>query len=403
MSRFLLVFPPLVGHVNPVLGVAEELRRRGHEVAWVAHEAALGHLLGPEGAKVFPAGDAFLDTSVELMSRHDALKGAASLKFVWEDFLVPLAVTMADPVRHAVDAFEPDVVVSDQHAFAGGIVATERGLPWAVSASTTAELLDPLMAGATKVAAWFQDQLRGLYDQLGLPQLAEAGFDPRFSPQLVIQYSTPELVGPVQRDLASVVFVGPALRPAAAAVPFPWEWLERHERHVLVSLGTLVQGKGLRFLTRAMEAAAGQPYGAVVVGDPEVLPPAPDNVLVRPFVPQLELLPRMDAVVSHGGQNTAAEALLHGVPLACAPVRLDQPITTAQVVAAGAGRRLSFARATAAEIRAAVDALLHDPSYRAAAARIGDSFRSAGGAPAAADRLEALRAPDGALQELKGS
>jgi MGT family glycosyltransferase len=246
------------------------------------------------------------------------------------------------------------------------------------------------VAGARKIAAWFRGQLDGLYARLGMPQLAEAGFDPRYSPHLIIQYSTRELVGPVQRDLASVVFVGPALRPADAPVPFPWEWLEGHEAHVLVSLGTLVQGKGLRFLERAMEAAAGQPYGVVLVGDPDVLPPPPANVLVRPFVPQLELLSRMDAVVSHGGQNTAAEALLRGVPLVCAPIRLDQPITTAQVVQAGAGRRLSFARATAAEIRDAVAAVLGDPSYRVAAARIGESLRAAGGAPAAAAHLEAL-------------
>jgi UDP:flavonoid glycosyltransferase YjiC (YdhE family) len=390
MSRHLFVFPPLVGHVNPALGVAEELRRRGDDVAWVAHEAAVGHLLGGAGTKVYPAGDSFLETAVELMSRHDALKGAASLQFVWEEFLVPLTLIMADPVRAAVDDFRPDVVVADQHAFAGAVVAEERGLPWAVSASTTAELLDPLMAGARKIAAWFRGQLDGLFDRLGMPQLTEAGFDPRYSPHLVIQYSTPELVGPVQRHLPSVVYVGPALRPADVPVDFPWEWLERHERHVLVSLGTLVQGKGLRFLQRAMEAAEGQPYGMVLVGDPAVLPPPPTNVLVRPFVPQLELLARVDAVVSHGGQNTAAEALLAGVPLVCAPIRLDQPITTAQVVAAGAGRRLSFGRATAADIRAAVDAVLHDPAYRAAAAGIGDALRAAGGAARAADHIQAL-------------
>jgi MGT family glycosyltransferase len=390
VSRFLFVFPPLVGHVAPAVGVADELGRRGHDVAWVAHGAAVGHLLG-DGATVYAAGDSFLETSDDLMAGHDARQGAASLMFVWERFLIPLTVAMTDPVRAAIDDFGPDVVLADQHAFAGSIVARELGLPWAVSASTTAELLEPLAVGATRIAAWFEGQLNRLYDALAMPHLARARFDPRFSPHLVIQYSTAELVGVVQRDLSAVEFVGPAgRRPEGTANGFPWEWLDGHDTLVLVSLGTLVEGKGLRFLTRTMEAVAGQPYGVVLVGDAFLLPPAPGNVLVRPYVPQLDLLPRTAAVVSHGGQNTALEALMAGVPLVCAPIRLDQPITTEHVVRAGAGRRLSFARARPAEIREAIAAVLQDRSYRAAAHRIGESLHRAGGAPAAADHLEKL-------------
>jgi UDP:flavonoid glycosyltransferase YjiC (YdhE family) len=390
MGRFLFVFPPLVGHVNPATGIADELRRRGHEVAWVVHEAAVGHLLGG-GAKVYSAGDDFLETAVELLTQYDQLKGAASLRFAWEDFLVPLAESMAEPVRAAVDDLRPDVVVSDQHAFAGALVATERGLPWAVSACSTAELLDPLLAAPTKIRAWIESQLHGLYLRLSLPQLVGDGFDPRYSPHLTIEYSSAELVGPVQRDLSTVAFVGPVLPRTGDPGSFPWEWLDRYETRVLVHLGTLTQQKGLRFLRRVMEAADGQPYGMVMVGEASLLPEPPDNVLVCPFVPQLDLLPRLDAVVCHAGHNTVVGALSFGVPLVCAPITLDQPITTGQVVRAGAGRKVSFARATSAEVREAIDAVLHDPSYRAAAGRIGASLRAAGGAATAADRLEALR------------
>lgn len=390
MSRYLFVFPPLVGHVHPATGVADELHKRGHEVTWVVHQAAVGHLLG-EGANVYPAGDDFLEEAVELLSEHDRLRGAASLKFAWEKFLVPLAVSMAGPVRAAARDFHPDVVVTDQHAFAGAVVAAERGLPWAVSACSTAELLDPLLAMPTKVSDWIQRQIHGLLERLSAVELAEVGFDPRFSPHLVIEYSTLALVGEVRRDLSAVAFVGPVLPPADDPTGFPWEWLERHETHVLVSLGTLTQGKGLRFLARTMEAVAGQPYGVVLVGQAELLPAPPENVLICPFVPQLHLLPRMDAVLCHAGHNTAVGALKHGIPLVCAPITLDQPITTAQVVQAGAGRRLSFARATVPEIRAAIAAVLQEPSYRIAARRVADSFREAGGAPATADRLEELR------------
>lgn len=396
MSRYLFVVPPLLGHVSPALGVADELRRRGHEVAWVAHTAVVGDLVDGRSVKIYEAGQAFLEDCADLMARHDARRGAASLRLVWEEFLVPLAASMVGPVRAAVDELEPHVVVADQQAFAGSIVAAERGLPWAVSATSTVELFPPLVASASKIANWFQRQLGGLYDRVGQPQLAAAeGFDPRFSPYLVIVYSTPELVGTVESDLSSVAFVGPVLR--RTVVPrgtggqgFPWEWLGGYETRVLVSLGTLVERRGLRFLRTVLEAVDGQPYGVVLVGEAELLPPPPDNVLIRSFVPQVELLAGFDAVVSHGGQNTVAEALTFGLPLVCAPIRLDQPVTATQVVRTGAGRRVNFGRATVPQVREALDAVLHDPSYRAAARRIGATFRAAGGAATAAAYLERL-------------
>ena len=41
MSRYLFVVPPLVGHINPTLAVAEQLAGRGHEVAWTGLEMPL--------------------------------------------------------------------------------------------------------------------------------------------------------------------------------------------------------------------------------------------------------------------------------------------------------------------------------------------------------------------------
>lgn len=119
----------------------------------------------------------------------------------------------------------------------------------------------------------------------------------------------------------------------------------------------------------------------------------PDHLLVRPHVPQLALLERLDAVVCHAGHNTVCEALWHGVPLVVAPIRDDQPIVAGQVVDAGAGVRLRFGRADAARIGAAVDAVL-DPArgHRKAAEAVGESFRGAGGSASAADHLEAVAA-----------
>ena len=123
MSGFLFVVPPLVGHINPAVGVAAELGSRGHRVAWVCPEAGLLRRLAGPQARVYPcAGTAAGE-------RPAGLRGAEALKFLWEWFLVPLAEAMAPGVRAAVDDFRPDVVVADQQAFAGALVAERLGLP----------------------------------------------------------------------------------------------------------------------------------------------------------------------------------------------------------------------------------------------------------------------------------
>jgi MGT family glycosyltransferase len=132
-----------------------------------------------------------------------------------------------------------------------------------------------------------------------------------------------------------------------------------------------------------------------------VLSTVPQHVLVRRAIPQLRLLPHIDAVVCHSGHNTVCETLSHGLPLVVAPIRDEQPLVAQQVVDAGAGIRLRFSRATTTQIGPAVEAVLTEPTYRQAAQRVQEAFRAAGGAVAAAGHLEELAAcgARGALSE----
>ncbi|MGW3993719.1 glycosyltransferase [Amycolatopsis sp. NPDC004772] len=378
MARFLFVVPPLVGHVNPAVGVAAELIARGHEVAWAGHGELLWQLAGPE-ALVFScaAGDPPV--------RPAGLKGPAALRFLWQDFLVPLGDAMAPGVAAALDAFEPHVVVADQQALAGGLLAEAAGLPWVTSATTSAELVDPL-AGMPKVGAWVGELLDGLRARIAG---GRGGADPRFSPHGVLAFTTRELLGAATLP-AAVRLVGPALGARQSTTDFPWEWLDPLRPTVLVSLGTANTSAGAGFLAATAEAFAGTSVRAVIADPGGVLGDVPPNVLVRPSVPQLPLLSRVDAVLCHAGHNTVCETLWHGLPLVVAPIRDDQPVVAAQVVAAGAGVRLRFGRADAPRIAAAVEEVLTEPSYRRAAEVVAASFHAAGGSAAAAGHLEQL-------------
>ncbi|MFF9351699.1 glycosyltransferase [Streptomyces sp. NPDC014734] len=392
MSRFLFVVPPLVGHINPTVGVAAELVASGHAVAWVCPDPALvGRLAGPGAGPVMACAGA------PRGERPAELRGPEALKFLWEYYLLPLAEAMAPGVRAAVETFRPDVVVADQQAFAGALVAERLGLPWATSATTSAEFTDPL-AGLPKVGQWLRQRLGALREAVGDP----AGTaDPRFSPHLVLAFSAPELAGPAHDG---VCWVGPSVTARPSASAFPWEWLDAGRTTVLVTLGTANADVGGRFLDvcrSALRERADRVQGVIV--DPGGVLAARDgdkDVLIVPSVPQLALLERgMGAVVCHAGHNSVCEALWHGVPLVVAPIRDDQPVVAGQVVDAGAGVRVRFGRVTVRKLASAVDSVLDDPGYRAEAHRIRTALRAAGGARAAALRLveldESFRKPTG--------
>jgi UDP:flavonoid glycosyltransferase YjiC (YdhE family) len=386
--RFLFVVPPFTGHVNPTVPVAAALAERGHRVAWCG-PAEIRDLLPAGATRYATGGPSPAGGYAALHADWQRLRGVAALHFLVERTLVPLAHTMLPGVEAALAHYRPDVVVADQQAFAGAFAAERAGLPWATSATTSAEFTRPLV-GFPKVDGWVRGQLAEAAVAAGLP----ADRDPRFSERLVVIFSTPHLVGidPVDGVPSHHCYVGPAFGTRVEVDDFPWDRLDPDRKRILVSLGTLNREAGARFYPALVEAT--RPLAdrvQVILAAPERLATASaEHVLVREYVPQLALLPHLDAVVTHGGHNTVCEALAFALPLVVAPIRDDQPIVARQVVSAGAGVRVRFGRAHVPELRAAVTDVLYRPELRAGAARVRESFAAAGGAAVAADRLEKL-------------
>jgi MGT family glycosyltransferase len=385
VSRFLIVTLPLTGHANRAVAVADALSARGHEVAWCGSNAYFRPLLGPD-AVLFPTGTRLF--------RDQAGHGITAVKSLWQQYLIPMARFTLPAVDRAILEYQPDVVLVDQHALAGALAARRHGLPWATLITQAMELTHPL-AALPRVDAWIRAQLASLCRDAAGGIATEAGSgsnrdtDLLFSPYLVIAFTTSAVTGelPFPDHFA---LVGPAMLDSPGT--FPWDLLDPARRKVMISVGTLATGLAADFYQRAAAAVAplSGTVQAIIVGPPELVPDPPGNVLVVSSVPMLALLPRLDAVISHGGMNTVCETLAHGLPLVIAPIRHDQPVVASQVARAGAGIRVPFSRVRPAQLREALVTILDDPSYRHAAELVRDSFAAAGGAPAAAARLECL-------------
>ena len=148
---------------------------------------------------------------------------------------------------------------------------------------------------------------------------------------------------------------------------------------VLVSLSTTWLPGQDAALQRILNALATLPIEVVLTTGPAVEAAtltAPANATVSSYVPHADLMPRVDLVVGHGGHATTLLALAHDLPLVILPMNpsFDQPIIAKAVERVGAGVALPKTASESA-IRDAVETLLGEGTYRAAAAVFGAQIR----------------------------
>src|SRR5262249_39667325 len=115
-------------------------------------------------------------------------------------------------------------------------------------------------------------------------------------------------------------------------------------------------------------AFADQPWQVVLsVGkllDPTMLGAVPDNFLLSPYVPQLEILPRTHIFVTHAGANSVIESMYYGVPMVLIPQQPEQQLHAQRIVDMGLGVMLGRDAMSAATLREAVERIAQDPTYR---------------------------------------
>lgn len=390
MARFAIIVPPFTGHVNPTLSLGSELLRRGHDVGWISLDPALQHRL-PAGGALLQAGS---DRSGRQQQENDAyleritsksVYGIDSIKFLYEDVLIPLNRYMYTGIRELLQQFAADIVVTDHQLFAGAVAARQLQIPYATSVTAPAAI--NVMEDLPGVHEWEEKQVVALQQELGWP--GDRSLD--CSDALTLVFTSQLFFGTMQLP-PHFRFVGPVIQHRKTVAGFNWERFHRTPYpRILVSIGTTFDHAHKQaFFTKVLEAFGGMALTVVVASDPDLFETVPDNFIIQKMVPQLELLPHLQAVVCHGGHNTVCETLSHGLPVVVIPIAYDQSHVAGRVARTGAGRRLNFNRFKAHHLRDAVMEVLQQEQFRAAAGRIRTSFEAAGGVNAAAGHLEAL-------------
>jgi MGT family glycosyltransferase len=186
------------------------------------------------------------------------------------------------------------------------------------------------------------------------------------------------------------VFVGPSISPRSDASRSPLDRLADNPT-LYISLGTVFNANP-EFFDDCFDAFADSYWQVILsVGtntDPSALVRIPENFLVRPHVPQLEVLEHTDVFITHGGMNSVMEAIYYGVPVVVVPQQPEQAMTAARVAELGLGVALEPGQITAGALRDAVTTISGDAGYRSRIVHMQQAARDAGGYLRAADVIQ---------------
>ena len=185
-------------------------------------------------------------------------------------------------------------------------------------------------------------------------------------------------------------FVGPIIDSAGDNSDFPYKGTSNRPL-IYISLGTLFNNC-TAFYRKCIEAFKSENVQVIMsAGNTirmEELGSIPDNIIIKPYVPQLQVLRHAQLFITHGGTNSINEALYFCIPLLVIPHAVMEHFFMAeQVEKLNAGIYVKSLDVTAVELRKYANRILSDNSYRQNIKLIANSFKESGGSSKAVEEI----------------
>ncbi len=392
MGDTIVFFPEgAFGPTNNCVGIGDVLRKRGHRVLFIVEESFAGTL----------AAQGFEEYLMRLTPPPETEEAPGQF---WKDFIrdtapvfrkptieqlpefiAPTFQALLDGARYVddrlheiLDEIKPDLVVEDNVVTFPALPASGR--PWArIASCNPTEMKDhgvpPPFSGLAIVnhGEWdeywvaYRNALQEMHDDFsefclerGAPALPADDFIHE-SPWLNL-YLFPDEI-----DYERARPLGPHwhnLQASVRATDPDWELPEPlaggTDPLIYLSLGSLGSAD-VELMRKLIAELAEAPYRVIVSMGPQAteLELAP-NMAGAEFLPQTKILPQVDLVITHGGNNTVTESLYFGKPMVILPLFWDQHDNAQRLDETGYGKRLDTYEHSGEELRGAIDELLGD-------------------------------------------
>jgi MGT family glycosyltransferase len=412
------------GPTNNCVGIGEVLRQRGHRVVFVIEESFAGTLeekgfeerlmrLAPPPEEPEEPGQFWKD-----FIRDTAPVFRKSTFEQLGEFIAPTWQALLDGARYVddrlveiFDELQPDVIVEDNVCAFPAIPASGR--PWVrIVSCNPLEIKDPELPppfGGLAIddrSEW--DAYREEYGQaIGEMQAdfsefcAERGAPPLPDREMIhssdwlnlylypreVDYPRSRSLRPTWHNLESSV------RTTDADWKLPPELAERDGALIYLSLGSLGSAD-VPLMKRLVEVLAETPHQYVVSKGPQHTEyELADNMVGKEFLPQVSVLPQVDLVITHGGNNTTTESLHFGKPMVLLPIFWDQHDNAQRIDETGFGIRLPTYSFGDGDLPAAIDGLISDSDLGARLDGLSRRLQASRGNERAAELIERVAAP----------
>jgi len=423
MATFLFMPESAYGPTNNCVGIGNVLRQRGHKVVFAAEASWAGRLepLGfvedlvdlapppPADAPEQAAGqfwtDFIRDTKpVFRTSTFDQLTGF--IQPTWQA-LIDGAMYCEPQLGEIIGRQRPDVIVEDN--VCGFPALTTAGVPFVrIVSCQPLEMkgpdVPPTYSGLPCDDRSEWDAFRAEYDRTHRPMWDEfnewvqaCGAQPLADLEFIHEsdvlnlYTYPEIIDYTDRRPLPATWhrLDSSVRTTDEPFDVPHD-LGTDGALIYLSLGSLGSAD-VDLMRRLVDVLSRTPHRYIVskgpLHDTYDLPP---NMWGAQQVPQTTVLPHVDLVITHGGNNTTTESFHFGKPMVLLPLFWDQYDNAQRVDETGYGVRLATYEFDDDDLIRAVDRLLDDRALHTRMAADAAVIRSRDGTTRAADLIEAV-------------
>ncbi|HUF02480.1 MAG TPA: nucleotide disphospho-sugar-binding domain-containing protein [Gaiellaceae bacterium] len=409
------------GPTNNCVGIGQELRERGHRVVFVVEESFAGALeaqgfeerlmrLGPPpGAEEEPGQfwKDFIRDTAPVFRKPTIDQLTEFIEPTWRA-LCDGARYVDDRLREIFRELEPDVIVEDNVVCFPAI--HHSGRPWVrIVSCNPLELKDdalpPVFSGypAADPTGWeefratYRESIADLHGEFSA-FCAEHGAPPLPEEELIhesewlnlylypaaLDYERSRPLAPTWHRLETCV------RRSSDEAGLP-DWIASGEGAlVYTSLGSLGSAD-VDLMRRLVDVLSRAPHRFVVSKGPQHAEyELAENMWGDELLPQPAILPLVDAVITHAGNNTTTECMHFGKPMVALPLFWDQYDNAQRVDETGFGIRLPTYTFGDRQLLGALDRLLADRALAERMAGIAAGVQAAPGTVKAADLIERL-------------
>lgn len=376
--RIELLSPPYAGHLHPILAIGRALAAFADvDVLSTAAAQARIRAAGLNAVEVLPGADPELIAIAEPPEPvgGNPLRLNAQLK---RSLALQAGFAAALDARYR--ARRPGLLIADYTIVSAGPVAERHGIPWWTSHASPCVIEAPggppayfggwrpgrgafgrlRDAAAARSVRGFKHAVYRLHRRalrdLGHPApYRDDGSEAAYSPECILALGLHEFE--FARDWPEAVrFVGPMLWSPPARIQT--ELAQTDAPQVLVTMGTHL-GRGKDTMARHLDAiAARHPRWRIHFSDGRLADEAaalPGGLQRHAWVDYPNWIPRMSAVLHHGGAGVMWECLRAGVPALVLPQDYDQFDHAARLEAAGVALRLRHPREIEAGLAQVLD------------------------------------------------